>query len=76
MRRASGGTLWPAVRSRGGGSWAGACAGRGRTGKDFCRFRETAGGAAPVLLGSAKANLGHTESAAGVLGVIKSKLSL
>ncbi|MEW2581886.1 polyketide synthase [Streptomyces virginiae] len=34
------------------------------------------GGAAPVLLGSAKANLGHTESAAGVLGLIKAMLSL
>ncbi len=34
------------------------------------------GGGAPVLLGSAKANLGHTESAAGVLGLIKAVLSL
>ncbi|MEU3049766.1 beta-ketoacyl synthase N-terminal-like domain-containing protein [Streptomyces sp. NPDC006984] len=31
---------------------------------------------APVLLGSAKANLGHTESAAGVLGLLKAVLSL
>ncbi|MFI1647766.1 polyketide synthase [Streptomyces avidinii] len=34
------------------------------------------GTATPVLLGSAKANLGHTESAAGVLGLIKAMLSL
>ncbi|MFJ8568484.1 polyketide synthase [Streptomyces sp. NPDC093514] len=34
------------------------------------------GAATPVLLGSAKANLGHTESAAGVLGLIKAMLSL
>ncbi|MFD9264048.1 polyketide synthase, partial [Streptomyces sp. NPDC059538] len=34
------------------------------------------GTAPPVLLGSAKANLGHTESAAGVLGLIKAMLSL
>ncbi|MGW6782384.1 MULTISPECIES: beta-ketoacyl synthase N-terminal-like domain-containing protein [unclassified Streptomyces] len=34
------------------------------------------GTGAPVLLGSAKANLGHTESAAGVLGLIKAMLSL
>ncbi|MFE1897177.1 beta-ketoacyl synthase N-terminal-like domain-containing protein [Streptomyces yangpuensis] len=34
------------------------------------------GAGAPVLLGSAKANLGHTESAAGVLGLIKAMLSL
>ncbi|MEU6177755.1 polyketide synthase [Streptomyces coeruleorubidus] len=34
------------------------------------------GGAAPVLLGAAKANLGHTESAAGVLGLLKAMLSL
>ncbi|MEU2059733.1 polyketide synthase [Streptomyces sp. NPDC013455] len=33
-------------------------------------------GAAPVLLGSAKANLGHAESAAGVLGLLKAVLSL
>ncbi|WP_234331958.1 polyketide synthase [Streptomyces sp. NRRL S-87] len=31
---------------------------------------------APVLLGSAKANIGHTESAAGVLGLLKAVLSL
>ncbi|RSS44929.1 polyketide synthase [Streptomyces sp. WAC08241] len=31
---------------------------------------------AMVLLGSAKANLGHTESAAGVLGLLKAVLSL
>ncbi|MFI5763607.1 polyketide synthase [Streptomyces sp. NPDC051563] len=34
------------------------------------------GGGAPVLLGSAKANLGHAESAAGVLGMLKTMLSL
>lgn len=36
--------------------------------------RANSGG--PVLLGSAKANLGHTESAAGVLGLLKAVLSL
>ncbi|GGW18034.1 hypothetical protein GCM10018980_54000 [Streptomyces capoamus] len=33
-------------------------------------------GGAPVLLGSAKANIGHTESAAGVLGLLKAMLGL
>ena len=43
---------------------------------EFASLSQTYGAAGQVLLGSAKSNFGHTESAAGTLGLIKAVLEL
>jgi acyl transferase domain-containing protein/NAD(P)-dependent dehydrogenase (short-subunit alcohol dehydrogenase family)/acyl carrier protein len=43
---------------------------------EFTSLAQTYGKGGPVLLGSAKSNFGHTESAAGALGLIKAILEI
>ena len=43
---------------------------------EFTGLAQTYGASGPVLLGSAKSNFGHTESAAGAVGFIKAILQL